>query len=409
MYDYEALKELAKDRGCSVKDLLALSPKNDPFYMGTPGDVSKGEWFAGLYRRAGYSVDNAPHLRRCHYWIVSQKTQVLMPDGRPYENTELCWNFLMEASKVARYLGLVELNGIKDNKNPQPNVFAKYFSNQPAFEVQVPDLTDPEILLYGLHHSNVQPYHCEVWCEKSTMNDVLMPIIEKYHANLVTFEGEVSITAVMVSLMQRLVQSRKKPMRIFYISDFDPAGNSMPVAMSRKLEYALQLYGMEDLDVKVRPIALTAEMVERYQLPRIPIKESERRAEKFEAAFGGGAVELDALEAIYPGVLAKLVGSTLEEYWSDEAADELNRQIRTMQRELQTETGKITAKYADQIDALKQMQDELKAFVFDVTKYRVGQYDPEVEEWDDDWLFSTERDYEDQIGYYKRHKGVDVA
>ncbi len=34
MFDYDIIKALAKVAGRSVRDLLALSPANDPFYAG---------------------------------------------------------------------------------------------------------------------------------------------------------------------------------------------------------------------------------------------------------------------------------------------------------------------------------------------------------------------------------------
>jgi hypothetical protein len=83
---------------------------------------------------------------------------------------------------------------------------------------------------------------------------------------------------------------------VIYISDFDPAGNGMPVSVARKIEHILRRDGHDDLDIRIDPLVLTAEQVERYRLPRIPIKETDARKRHFEARFGTGAVELDALE-----------------------------------------------------------------------------------------------------------------
>ncbi|MGH8604949.1 MAG: hypothetical protein ACREXR_19825, partial [Gammaproteobacteria bacterium] len=80
------------------------------------------------------------------------------------------------------------------------------------------------------------------------MNDVLLPICNQHGANLVTGAGELSVTAVQ-SLVERITS---KPTRIFYISDYDPAGQSMPVAVARKLEFLLR---DSDADVRLYPIA----------------------------------------------------------------------------------------------------------------------------------------------------------
>ncbi len=46
-------------------------------------------------------------------------------------------------------------------------------------------------------------------------------------------------------------------------------------------------------------LPLTLDQVQYYQLPRTPIKETERRRGGFEGRYGEDAVELDALEALY--------------------------------------------------------------------------------------------------------------
>lgn len=401
LYDYESIKELAKQSGMKVADLLALAPQNDPCYVGTPADMEMARWFADIWERAGYT--SGVHLRRIHYWIVSQSPAVIMPTGMAYENTDLCWKYLGQASKKARYLGLVEIADIADNKNPAPHVHALYGSDDPDYEIHIPRLDDPHVWIYGINVHNAQPYHLEVWCEKSTMNDVLLPVCDRYGANLVTFEGEVSITACY-NLVQRIEEADGKPTRIWYISDFDPAGNSMPVAMSRKVEYMLGSYG-HDFDVRIKPLALTVEQIEQYHLPRIPIKETERRAARFEDAFGTGAVELDALEALYPGQLGDLLENEISLYYSRAAARETNEQESALRQAIDEKVSEITARYKAQIDAVKAMLDEMSKIEIDASEYGVERFEPHVDE-DDDWLFDSERSYISQIGHYKAHKGL---
>lgn len=408
-YNYTTIKQLTADNpGSTIKDYLALAPQNDPFYFGTPADCANGEWFAEIYRRAGFSVDNAPHLRRVHYWTVSQKTPVLMPpkkgasNGLPYENTETCWDFLISASKAARYLGLVPFEGIRDNKNPAAHQHAEYSTEAPSAFSSVPELDNIKPIIEGIAIEDAQPYHLELWCEKSTMNGVLTPVCEEYNVNLVTFEGEVSITSVFVGLMNRIADSGYKPVRIFYISDFDPAGQSIPLAMARKLEYMLR-NGAHPVDARVIILALTLEQVKKYRLPRTPIKETELRAGKFEASFGTGAVELDALEALYPNELAQIVDEAISPYYSVEAHEEVVRQYRALQRAITARADAIKAKYAAQIAALKPMLAELDAISVDANEYTVERFNPHVSEGDD-CLFDSERGYEEQLVSYRRHK-----
>lgn len=407
-YNYERIKALAKEFQTSVKNLIALAPQNDPFYVGTETDWAKARWFADIYSRAGYGTFNRPHLRRVHYWIVSQSEPVMMPNGKPYENTEGCWGYLDNASKYARYLDLVPMNGLKDNKNPDPHINARYSYGSPEYLIDVPELNEPYVSVDNINDVDAQPYHLEVWCEKSTMNDVLLPVCQQFNANLVTFEGEVSTTSVCVELAARIRQANK-PVRIFYISDFDPAGNSMPVAMARKIEFSIYNDSfLRQYDIQVKSIALTLEQVRQYRLPRKPIKDSEKRAASFEDAFGAGAVELDALEALYPGSLAQVVSDALEPYYSRMASQEVRRQRAALQQAVKTQVDEIVAKYQNEIDALQNMIDELNSVDVDASQYAVSRFEPHVSEAvTDDWLFDSKRPYHVQIGYYKAHKGQD--
>lgn len=404
--NYETIKALAKQTGRRVTDLIALAPQNDPFYMGTPTDHAQAAWFADVYTRAGYGVFRAPHLRRVHYWTVSQEPPVLMHNGLPYENTQKCWEYLQQAAKVARYLDLVPLHGIVDNKNPQPHVYADYTDLPVSYEIETPNLDTPPVMIYDLFEANAQPYHLEIWCEKSTMNDVLLPICQRYSANLVTFEGEVSITSVCVDFMRRVSEAGNKPVRVFYISDFDPAGNSMPVAMSRKIEFVTR--GADcDYDIKVKPVALTADQITTYRLPRIPIKETERRAASFESAFGAGAVELDALEALYPGTLAQIVTREIEPYFSTAAARAVQESENALRQAVNAQIDAITARYSAEIEALRGMIAELSQISVDTSAYEVELYPPHVDESGDAWLFDSGRDYVGQLMAYRVHKGKD--
>jgi hypothetical protein len=132
-YEYETIKQLAKEMGCKVTDLIPLAPQNDPFYTGTPTDWALAQWFAGLWRQFGYQ--DKVHIRRVHYQIVSQRTPVLLPNGKPYENTSECWDMLNMASKAARYLQLVDPAAFSDRRNDDPVICAPSSSSSPSLRV----------------------------------------------------------------------------------------------------------------------------------------------------------------------------------------------------------------------------------------------------------------------------------
>src|ERR1700730_17142877 len=219
--DYAEIKQLSRSLGVRVTDLIALAPANDPFYTGTPNDWALAEWFAGLWLAFGYQ--DGVHLRRIHYQIVSQNPAVMLPNGLPYENTMECWDLLNMASKAARYLGLVSAAAFVDRRNAEAVIRAKYRQFSPevyvdsylsSYDFRFPSF--PSLPHYAVSSYQAdQANHLEIWCEKSTMNDILLPLCERYQANLQIGSGELSITAAL-SLVSRLEQAGR-PARIFYV------------------------------------------------------------------------------------------------------------------------------------------------------------------------------------------------
>lgn len=186
-FTYETIKELAKQTGRRVTDLIALASLNDPFYTGTPKEVSLAEWFAEFYH-SNFAPGTRVHVRRCHYAIMSLR--LMLPDGKPYENTEECWNTLLIATKAARYLRLVDVSLFEDRKNDDPVNYSSNDVYEPSVDVrsylytsqlEVPDF--PTLPSYDLDgYQETQPYHIELWCEKTTMNDILIPLCQRYNA-----------------------------------------------------------------------------------------------------------------------------------------------------------------------------------------------------------------------------------
>lgn len=447
---YEDLKELAQDEGVNIPDLLALARNNDPFFCGSAAQLDKAQWFAELWQRFGYS--SGVHLRRVHYRLVSQHTPT-MHDGTPYENTERCWGYLCDAGKFARYLGLVPVEAFEDHRNPGAQIMAwpRDGEPEPDYSIDAPawylpeiavdlgdgltfSLPDPDITGYD-YEAGDQPFHVELWIEKSTMNDVLRPVCSALAVNLVTSLGFQSITSV-VAVLKRIAE-HGKPARIFYVSDFDPAGDGMPTAVARQIEFWMADFA-PDIDIKLTPLALTSEQVRAYRLPRIPIKDTDRRRGGFEDRHGGGAVELDALEALHPGALAEIVRRAVAPYrdpdlvrrlaiaerqalrlvrqqWTERTANEaamlaileadalaIVDQYRGRLAELAAELAAELEPVREQLEAVQQaVQEKIEEFETELPE----RPEPETAEADeDDWLFDAERAYLDQLQVYHERK-----
>jgi hypothetical protein len=448
MAGYEKIKAMAKERRCTILDLLVLARQNDPFFAGSETDWAMAMWFTGLWNDFGFTT--GIHLRRVHYQLVSQ-VDARKHNGLPYENTELDWDYLGKASKYARTLKLVDPTAFVDRRNPNPHVFLTAGeTTDPGWDHSFPEWNLPRIdsdltwnmdwFLPDFHVAGydradlLQPYHVEIWCEKSTMDDILIPLCRQHNTNLVTGIGYMSITSVL-DLLQR-VKDIGRPCRVLYVSDFDPAGDSMPVAVARQIEFWIQEHPMAD--IKLNPIILTADQVSKYKLPRIPIKETDRRKGNFEATYGTGAVELDALEALHPGVFRQIVNEAILQFVDqklgrklcqarDEAEEVLQvefddriapyendlgeienavrdvvKNYQTRLKELDDEMQADLEPYRERMESLRQaVQDELDVIDPDLPDLP----EPETPEEDDEWMFDSSRDYLDQLATYKR-RGV---
>ncbi len=167
--------------------------------------------------------------------------------------------------------------------------------------------------------------------------------------NLVVGIGESS--EIQSRHLAERVQETGKPARIIYMSDFDPAGRAMPVSVARKLEFYIGKFDF-DVDVTLNPLVLTEEQCQHYRLPRTPIKETENRRGKFEEKFGAGATELDALEALYPGEMGKLLGQELDRYLDPTLSERVMNARWEVERQLGKIRGEVAELHQDGIDEL---------------------------------------------------------
>jgi hypothetical protein len=294
---YEVLKALQQEirlergRKPPIKDLIVLAPHNDPFYAGKESERQMAEWFAGLWERFGYT--GGVHLRRIHYRIVAEGN-ILRHDGVLYENKTDSWQKLNTAARQARYLGLVDPRSFVDRRNLTPHVnLAPVQGGGPEWSYEMD--TDKLARIYAtldnswrnllpsietevsgyFYEEALQPYHVEVWAEKTTMDDILVPLCYRVGVNYVSGAGYQSVTAA-VGLLER-VSHLEKPCRILYVSDYDRAGQNVPRQVARQLEFWIERY-FEDAygaaDIRLEPKVLTAEQAQDTRKTRKPERSS---------------------------------------------------------------------------------------------------------------------------------------
>lgn len=353
--DYETILRIANEtKGVKVNNLVAMSLGTDSFYAGRPSRKQVGEWFKKIFDKyGGYGY----HLRRLHYKIIDQ---VKTPEnvkpffGRLYKNTATDWDYLCFGSANARHLGLVSYDAFVDRRNPPPKVTAEY-SLDPLYSWyrEEESILDTDELYprigYNFNYTQLRSHQIEIWAEKSTMDDILVPLCEKYNVQFISGAGYESLTHIN-SLLARIV-SNKKPCRIFYISDYDDAGQKMPCQVSRQLELRI-FKARSEIDVRLKPIILLKEHIKNYELPGAPDKKQ---------------TELDALEALHPGEFEKIVTSYLDIHIDLNDSSSVRKQLNSeeeeqndyIREEIEKKFGKELENLDEEIDYLKKESKNL--------------------------------------------------
>ncbi len=457
LHPITVIQSMARNLGVAKRDLLVLAPQNDPFNSGTRANRVAAEWFARLLEE--HDLPPGKHLRRWHYLLSTLDKPVVIPNGEPYENAESCWSYLQKASSHARYQGLVDPRQFADQRNPNAREYQAVPREEPdpswATSGDV-DWTLPtisvtyrgRIILPGIYVDGYdyddgdQPYHLECWIEKSTMDAELAPICDKFGVTLKKGVGFDSVTSVvkLVERCQAFIEM-DRPIRIFYISDFDPAGFFMPQAIARQIQFWLWREGRE-ADIRLKPLVLTKAQVEEFKLPRKPIKDEDRRKRNFELRLGEGHVELDALAALHPGEFERIVTEAFADFRDQNLDEELEDAYRDADAEaevawelateylraeakgLTNRMNEIGDKYIPKINEIReQMDEELAPLRAEIREFEeraerelaqaqgflyVDLPDrptpkPPAEADSEQWLYDSTRTFCEQVAHFKNY------
>jgi hypothetical protein len=395
----EEHKRLARELGLRTEDLFVGAKQTDPYFCGMPSQHRDAEWFMSVWERCGYT--HPVHLRRLFYRALSldPKTQITDYDrvGRPLRtrelvNTEHDWNRLLKAASASRWLGHIDPKLILDARTDPPSigVVARDYEPEPEIDADLwqpelprpsldlpsaPTLEVPDVVVDGYDYQPAdQPYVVEVWIEKSTMNDVLEPVCEGLGVNLVHGVGFMSITTTR-KLVERAARYGK-PVRVFYIADHDPAGDNMTVAVARAAQFMAEQW-FPNADLAITQLALTEEQVAAYRLPGEPVpigagKGFHKAAASFVERYGDRKTELDALEAVHPGELARMVRAAIAPYRDanlrdrladarSDAAEQANQQWQEQTAGLREELEQVAADAGRVYDAFRPRFETLLA------------------------------------------------
>ena len=308
-----ALEDAIALAGCNMQDLTVLAARNDPFRVDTPAKHRDGAWVADWANRLGLG-DREIHPRGLHYMLLSG--QAVKPDGFPYTGSNDDSNWLEnKAVKYARWLGYLPFEQIVDHRNSPPviRIFER-LEPEPyvAVDVEIPEPDDlkPQVGIAGFH--GVQPFKLVLFGEKSSLEEVLAPIAESRQADLYLPSGEISDW--MLYRMARVGADDGRRMVVLCFCDCDPGGWQMPISIGRKLQ-AFRVLDFPDLDFEVRRVAVTPDQVREYGFPSSPLKEKERRKDRWLELMGVEQTEIDALAALQPDLLRQMALDAISPFY----------------------------------------------------------------------------------------------
>jgi len=103
-------------------------------------------------------------------------------------------------------------------------------------------------------------------------------------------------------------------------------------------------------------VALTLAQVQEHGLPSTPLKESEKRADKWREAWGHEQTEIDALAALQPETLRAIAKDAIKPFWDDS----LNGRTTRARDELMEAANAALKAHPDYEDACLEIESALE-------------------------------------------------
>jgi hypothetical protein len=406
------LEDARVEIGCSLTALTVLSSQVDPYRLDTASGHRDASWLREQLDRA-IGATRKIHWRGLHYALVST-ANLIKPNGLPYLNTDDDWSWLQDvAGKAARWLGYIPFNRILDNRNAPPIIHRKARVEPEAYvstglDATIPDVDDLEPRPMANGFEPRQAYHFVIFGEKASLEDVVLPIAEEKQADLYLPTGEISDT--LLFQIAKDANEDGRPMVLFALADCDPSGWQMPISIARKLQAFRDLL-FPKLRFEVVPVALTVDQIRELGLPSTPLKETEKRADRWREAFSVEQTEIDALATLRPDVLRQILERAFDPYfdrtlarrvtaakdeWCEQAEEDLREQIdQERLEELRTEA---TSRLAELDVAIRNINERLHLLADEFTLPPIEVPQPAIDEeaerqalvsLDDDWVTAT--------------------
>lgn len=206
-------------------------------------------------------------VRQCYYQLVSR--QVI-------ENCRSKYQAVSEALVAARKSGDIPWGWLEDRLRRPREV---------SMWDDLPDFANTAARAYRRNVWAEQPGYVECWLEKDALSGVFEEVLTAYGVTLNVGRGYDGWDSIR-NAAGRMRSGESTT--ILYFGDFDPSGEDMARSLRERLAFF-------DCTPEIIKCALTADDIERYNLPPDFAKKTDSRAAGFIAKHGDVSVELDAL------------------------------------------------------------------------------------------------------------------
>ena len=119
-------------------------------------------------------------------------------------------------------------------------------------------------------------WQCEIWCESRSIASVILDLCNELAVDLYPCGGFSSLSFVHQAAEYRNQSGDTRPLMIFYIGDYDPAG----VLVDTSLEKELRLHLRPEIGLVFSRIGINESQIAEYDLPTKPRKETDTRSQQ---------------------------------------------------------------------------------------------------------------------------------
>jgi hypothetical protein len=236
----------------------------------------------------------APGVRDVHYALIS----LCAERGLVYPNTLSAYTSLGRYTAALRRAG--SFPPLSDDSRSLDLVYA---------DKDAKDALRSAIDLFKLDHTLGQEVQTWVAVEKRGLRARVRQWLGGYGLPIIPMGGFTS-EAIERQVSYRIFNDGR-PAVLLVLSDFDPSGLLLP---DKFIEHV-------GLFVHVERVALTAEQIDRLDLPEDPAPVNDSRLGWFIEQTGRSVqVEVNALLALHPGELQRLLLDAVGKFWDEDAA-----------------------------------------------------------------------------------------